>query len=109
MTAGDSLYALAAGLVLVGALFSLLAAIGLVRFPDVFTRLHAASKAGFVGTGLILTAAALVAGDVITVVRALLALLFLLLSTPLGAHLIARAALSAGIVPKTGKGPQNGL
>ena len=90
-------------LILVGAGFSLLAAIGVLRLPDLYTRLHAASKAGVVGAGLILCAVAIVSGDGPTILRGGLGIVFLLLSTPVAAHLLARAALKAGepASPKT--------
>jgi len=89
----------AAAAVLSGAVFGLLAAIGLVRLPDLYTRLHAASKAGVVGTGLILIAVALISTDGAVVLRAILGIIFLLLSTPIAAHLLARAAYKAGELP----------
>ncbi len=90
---------LAALAVLGGAMFGLLAAIGIVRLPDLYTRLHAASKAGLVGAGLILVAVALISTDGAVVLRAILGIIFLLLSTPIAAHLLARAAREAGEVP----------
>jgi len=90
---------LAAALVLLGAVFGLLAAIGIVRLPDLYTRLHAASKAGVVGTGLILIAVALISTDGAVILRAILGIIFLLLSTPIAAHLLARAAHKAGEMP----------
>jgi multicomponent Na+:H+ antiporter subunit G len=89
----------AAAAVLTGAVFGLLAAIGIVRLPDLYTRLHAASKAGVVGTGLILIAVALISTDGAVVLRAILGIIFLLLSTPIAAHLLARAAYKAGELP----------
>ena len=56
---------LAATLMLIGAIFCALAALGVLRFPDLYTRLHAASKAGPLGAGLILLAAGLASGDVL--------------------------------------------
>jgi len=90
---------LAAVAVLSGAVFGLLAAIGIVRLPDLYTRLHAASKAGVVGTGLILIAVALISTDGAVILRAILGIFFLLLSTPIAAHLLARAAYKAGELP----------
>ena len=90
---------LAAAAVLIGAVFALLAAIGIVRLPDLYTRLHAASKAGVVGTGLILIAVALISTDAAVILRAILGIIFLLLSTPIAAHLLARAAYKAGEMP----------
>lgn len=86
-------------LMIVGGIFALAGAIGVLRFPDVFTRMHAASKAGVAGSGLGLIAVALAAQDAGLSVRALLALVFFLMTTPLAAHLVARAALRAGHVP----------
>jgi multicomponent Na+:H+ antiporter subunit G len=90
---------LAALLMVIGALFSLLAAIGVLRLPDLYTRMHAASKAGVVGAGLVLLALALASGDGSVMLRAVLGILFLLLTTPVAAHLLARAAYRAGLQP----------
>jgi multicomponent Na+:H+ antiporter subunit G len=80
-------------LLVAGALFSLLAAIGVLRLPDLLTRMHAASKAGAVGGGLILLAVPLVTLDGSVALRAILGVVFLLLTTPVAAHLLARASL----------------
>jgi len=86
-------------LVVVGALFCFLAALGVLRFPDVFTRMHAATKAGVIGAGLILLGAAVASVDTAIILRALVGLIFLVLTGPVSAHLLARAALISGIVP----------
>lgn len=85
--------AVAAALMLIGATFCFLAAIGLVRFPDLYTRLHAASKAGTLGAGLILLAVALISGDLAVFLRSMLGVLFLVATAPIAAHLLGRAAL----------------
>jgi multicomponent Na+:H+ antiporter subunit G len=64
---------------------------GIVRLPDVYTQLHAASKAGFLGIAALLAAAA-VQGDGAIIARALLIVALLALTTPVAAHAIARAA-----------------
>lgn len=79
-------------LLLLGALFSLIAAIGVVRLPDLFTRMHAASKAGAVGSGLVLLAVAVVSADVGVALRAIVGIAFILMTTPVAAHLLARAS-----------------
>lgn len=84
---------LASLLLVVGSLFCALAALGILRFPDVYTRLHAASKAGPLGAGLILLAVALASGDWAIAVRGVLGCGFLILTGPMSAHLLARAAL----------------
>ncbi|MBC2775592.1 monovalent cation/H(+) antiporter subunit G [Rhizobium sp. AQ_MP] len=83
-------------LTVVGALFSLIAAIGLNRLPDLYTRMHAASKAGTVGSGLLLLAVGLHAADVATFGRAVAGIVFFVLTAPISAHLLARAAHKVG-------------
>lgn len=83
-------------LVLAGAGFALVAAIGLNRLPDVYSRMHAASKAGTVGSGLLLLAVGLHSGEVSILARALAGFFFFVLTAPVSAHLLAVAALKAG-------------
>lgn len=87
---------LAGILIIVGSFFALTAALGLVRLPDVYSRMHAASKAGTMGSGLMMIALALVADDLATVTRAVAGLVFFLLTAPIAAHLLAKAAYSVG-------------
>ncbi|MDF1607304.1 monovalent cation/H(+) antiporter subunit G [Hoeflea sp. YIM 152468] len=87
---------ISAALLLIGALFALVAAIGLLRLPDLYTRMHAASKAGTMGSCLMLVALAINAPDVGTMSRALAGVVFFLLTTPVSAHLLAKAAYSVG-------------
>lgn len=89
----------AALLLLVGSLLSAVAVLGILRFPDVFTRLHAASKAGPLGAGLILLGLAVASGDWAIAIRCVLGFFFLILTSPVSAHLLARAALRSGITP----------
>jgi len=89
----------AAAFMAAGAVFSLLAAVGVLRLPDLYTRMHAASKAGVVGAGLVLLAMAIESGDGSVIIRAVLGVLFLLLTTPVSAHLLAKAAYRAGYKP----------
>jgi len=86
-----------AALILLGCLFCLLAAVGMIRLPDTLTRMHAATKAGTLGAGLVLAGVACCFGEVDTVLRALLTLVFLFLTAPVAAHLIGRAAYRTGI------------
>ena len=86
-------------LIVIGAALSALGAIGVLRFPDVYTRLHAASKAGAPGVGLILLGCGVASADPFTIVRGIVGLVFLMLVAPVSAHLLARAALRNGIKP----------
>ncbi|MFC5583992.1 monovalent cation/H(+) antiporter subunit G [Nitratireductor kimnyeongensis] len=83
-------------LIIIGAAFTLIAAIGILRLPDLYTRMHAASKAGTLGSGLMLVALAIFAQDQAIVTRALAAVVFFLLTAPISAHLLAKAAYAAG-------------
>jgi multicomponent Na+:H+ antiporter subunit G len=92
---------LASLFVLAGSIFCLLAAIGVLRFPDLYTRMHAATKVGPLGAGLVLVGAGIASGDLLIFVRCLVGLLFLILVSPVSAHLLARAALKSGIAPSS--------
>lgn len=88
--------ALAEGLMLVGALLALLAAIGLNRFPDIFSRMHAATKPATLGTALIMVGAALEVPDAGDVLKLLLVVLLQFITAPVGGHLIGRSVYRAG-------------
>lgn len=82
---------LAAVLMLGGTAFMFVAAIGLLRLPDLYTRMHAVTKAGTLGIGLLLVSAAVAFGDVSVASRALAVVIFVLLTAPVSAHMIGRA------------------
>jgi multicomponent Na+:H+ antiporter subunit G len=88
---------LTAVLWLTGAAFALLAAVGVLRMPDVFTRMQASTKASTLGLGCLLLGAALQWGDVGSFVRLASIGGFILLTTPVSAHMIARAAYLAAV------------
>ena len=88
------------GLVIVGgAMFSLIASIGLIRLQDIYLRMHAASKAGTLGSGLMLFALAVYAAELSVFTRAIAGIVFFLLTAPVSAHLLARAAYLSGYKP----------
>ncbi len=84
------------GLVVVGATLALLAGVGVVRMPDVFTRMQASTKASTLGLGCLLAALAIRHPDVSVVMRALSIGAFMMLTTAVSAHVIARAAALTG-------------
>ena len=94
MTAAANI--LAGIFVIAGTGFVLIASIGLLRFPDFYTRIHAAAKAGTVGSALTLVALAIVSNEMAEVLRAIAAIFFFFLTAPLSAHLLGKAAYSAG-------------
>lgn len=87
---------LAGILIVIGASFTLVASIGILRLPDVYSRMHSASKVGTLGSGLMLIAIAVIAADVATTTRALAGVVFFLLTAPISAHLLAKAAYAVG-------------
>ncbi|MDR5900870.1 MULTISPECIES: monovalent cation/H(+) antiporter subunit G [Halomonas] len=84
------------GLVLVGALFMLLAALGVVRLPDLLTRMHATTKAATLGVTLIMLAVAIHFAQAAVVARAFGVILFILMTAPVAAHVIGRAGYFVG-------------
>ncbi|MDJ0931793.1 monovalent cation/H(+) antiporter subunit G [Breoghania sp.] len=83
----------------VGSLFCLTASLGLMRFKDVYMRMHAASKAGTLGSGVLLLALAVHAGELDVVTRAVAGVIFFMLTAPISSHLLARAAYVVGYKP----------
>ena len=82
---------------LAGSAFALLAAIGVLRMPDVFTRMQASTKASTLGLGCLLIGTAVQFGDVPSFMRVASIGAFVLLTTPVSGHVIARASYFAGI------------
>ncbi|MFP4158073.1 MAG: monovalent cation/H(+) antiporter subunit G [Desulfobacterales bacterium] len=75
-----------------GAVFCFIASVGVLRLPDTIIRMHAATKAGALGSGLMLLGLAFCYTETSTTLRAFAAIVFLLLTAPVAAHLIGRAA-----------------
>ena len=81
----------------VGVIFDVIGCLGLVRLPDVYNRLQAGTKCVTLGTCSILLGAALMVGGLAGAAKALLCMFFILLTSPTGAHALARGAHAAGI------------
>ncbi len=90
---------LTAALLLAGAIFFFAGTVGLLRFPDVYTRLHALTKADNVGLGLMVVALAIQAESWTAVGKLLLIWLLVMLAGASVAHLVARGALRRGVRP----------
>jgi multicomponent Na+:H+ antiporter subunit G len=82
---------------LAGSAFALLAAVGVLRMPDVFTRMQASTKASTLGLGCLLVGAVLQMGDFASLIRVASIGAFVLLTTPVAAHVIARASYLADV------------
>ena len=81
----------------VGLAFDLFGCLGLIRLPDVYNRLQAATKCITLGTCSILLGMFFVVGFTAAGMKALLCIVFLLLTTPVAAHALARAAHKSGV------------
>lgn len=81
----------------IGAVFILLAAIGVLKMPDLFLRISVTTKAATLGVGLLLIGVMIYFNDFYTSSRSLAILLFVFLTAPIGAHLIGRVAYIMGV------------
>lgn len=96
---------LATAAVVLGALLSLLSAVGIARMPDIYIRLQVASKASSLGIALLMLGVAAHFGELDVTIRALLVVAFLFLTAPVAAHVIGRAAYIAGVPLAAGSEP----
>ncbi len=83
-------------LVLFGVLIMTVGAYGVARLPDTYLKLHAAGKMVFLGAMPLLLASALIGGNKDVVLRVILIAFFLVVTTPVSAHMVARAAYLRG-------------
>ncbi len=83
-------------LVMLGAIFSVLASVGLLRMPDVFTRMQSATKAGTLGVACTAAAAAIHFGRTFAAIEAVMVVFFFFLTAPVASHLVARVAYTSG-------------
>lgn len=86
-------------LLVAGAVAAVIGGIGVIRMPDLYTRMHAASVTDTAGMVLILGGLLLQAPDFLVAVRLLLIVAFLVLTSPAATHALARAALEDGLQP----------
>ena len=85
--------------ILVGLFFMLIGSIGIIRLPDFFARTHAASLVDTVGIGVVVLGIAIIQGLHFNSVKVLIAGTFIMLTNPVAAHALARAAFEAGLRP----------
>jgi multicomponent Na+:H+ antiporter subunit G len=90
--------------ILSGSFFSVVGGIGLLRLPDVFTRLHASSITDSLGAGLIFLGLILTSGLTLVSVKLAMIMAMLLLTSPTTAHAIAKAARMSGLRARTREG-----
>lgn len=97
---------LVVALVVAGTFFGLVAVVGVIRLPDLYTRAHATSKSDTLGVILTLGGVALVFGADFAVAKTALLAVFLFVTNPTAAHAITRAAYDQDIDPWTGEGEE---
>ena len=83
--------------VVIGLVFDFFGCLGLVRFPDVYNRLHSSIKCVTLGTSSILFGLFLYKGFTACGIKALLCILFLMLTAPVSAHVLSRSAHRSGV------------
>ncbi len=84
-------------LIVLGVLFDIVGCIGLVRLPDVYTRIQASTKAVVLGTTLILLGSVVWLASPAAIVKGLIIILFILITSATAAHALARAAHQSGV------------
>ena len=89
-----------------GAFFSLVGGIGLLRMPDFYTRMHAASVTETLGAGLMLAGLMVHAGLTLVAVKLAMIGLLILFASPTASHVLAKAALRSGLNPLLGSADQ---
>lgn len=86
-----------AGLLSIGALFAVIAAVGILRMPDFYMRISATTKASTLGATFILAATALYFDDAAVTGKIIAIIAFIILTTPVAAHMIGRSAHRSGV------------
>ncbi len=84
-------------LIVIGILFNLFGCIGLVRFPDVYNRLQAATKCVTLGTIMLLIGVAVISAEGPIAAKAIICAVFILITSPTAAHAIAKGAYASGV------------
>lgn len=84
-------------LIILGGVFAVIGGLGLLRMPDVLIRMHASTKIGTLSCGLILAGCAVVFAEPDIIIRVIAIVLFILLTAPIGAHMMGRSVLSTGV------------
>lgn len=90
---------IAVALTAVGVLFTLISSVGIIRMPDLYTRVHAVSKAGTLGVAGVLLGVAVSFADLLTGVKIVALIVFFVLTAPVAVHMLDRAAFLTGVLP----------
>ncbi len=102
---GAALHLASWTLIVAGGAFCLIGAAGMLRMPDFYTRVHAASVTDIVGSLAILLGLALQAGLSLTAAKLAVIALLIFFTSPAATHALVKAALERGVAPLGGEGP----
>ena len=91
-----------------GGVFMFIGGVGMIRFPDMYTRMHAASVTETLGTGLVLFGMLIHATDWLVAVKILMLGFFLFVTGPTSAHALAKTALQGGLKPRLAEPEEGG-
>lgn len=91
-----------------GSAFLLIGAVGVLRFPDFYTRLHPAGLTDTAGAGLILAGLMVESGFNLVTAKLVLVLVLIVFTSPVSAHATSRAALASGLKPLLASRPRKG-
>jgi len=86
-------------LIFLGCFFVVIASIGLVRFPDFYSRIHPAGKSDTLGQTLVLLGLAIYEGFSLISIKLLIIVVFIFIANPTATHALAKAAYVAGVKP----------
>lgn len=90
-------------LILGGSAFAIIGGVGMIRLPDVYTRMHGASLTDTLGAGLIVAGLAVQAGFTLVTVKLILIMIFLIFTSPTSTYALANAAFTRGLQPMLDK------
>mgnify|MGYP002629696794 CR=1 FL=1 len=94
------------GCLIMGGFFCIVGGIGLIRMPDFYTRMHAASVIETLGAGLILLGLMFQAGLTLVTVKLIMIGMLIFMTSPVATHALARAAIIRGLKPLTTAGEE---
>lgn len=95
-------------LIVVGGVFLVIGGLGMLRLPDMFSRMHAAGIIDTAGTGLVMLGLMVQAGFTQVTIKLLLIVIFILYTSPVSTHALAQSALSTGMRPFLADGSEDG-
>ncbi len=104
---GAAIEIMSAICLLIGSFFCISGGVGILRFPDFYTRMHAVGVSDTLGAGMILIGLMLQSQDILVIAKLVMILLLMLLINPAASHVLAKAAIHNGLKPFLGNKEHN--